>query len=699
MEQQSSHRREQEEQQQGTGEGAEGGTGPGQEQGCKEGATAGEVLDVVRASLTLVDGLLALAHAAVGVLGTAEGATCAMGAATAAQRADLRRLSRRFLLLFASHLRDSHLLEHCARAAVMAAVGGRVVGAAGGSGEAAEGAGQGQGQRQGQGSQRTLSDAGADVLHGLLQDYFWSVSEARELVKLCMQAPAPASTVIGPAVRQALTGPAVVHLDLVLGLHALSRADGGPEYGMPVSYRVLPAVWKPGRAVDGHWGLFTADFQVMGLVDALRRPELRERLYELLGGVGPMLTLQLRVCELTTRSAEVHGQGAGEDGEERSGEEGVRGVAGGTLRYATTPEAAVGIGFDAHLAVHWLLGECWEQQEQQRESAAREPGGSGGREAAGAGSSSQVASQAPKALVAQEAAGRDEGLAAGEDGRERAGIGPQEAAQAGPGGVREREWPDATAVSARVHPGGVAGAAAVAPTAGASGEDVAGGARSGEPGGAAGAATAMPAAAVQAAGAFPRADGQVSGPGQRSRRPLSLRALRAFEVRWWRSVCRVAEHMVPLRLGPEEAETVHALRRNLVGWLRMEELRLPNPIEGGYQDVAAKDECLGVAAEIRNQPSAVRLYHLYANMNLYSSVGSIGLIASFSYRYPDLVLMARSPHMVRVQLVWCAPALAKAYVLLSYSHATAMPQPCNSTLEYVLPLLLVYPIPYCAAVA
>ncbi len=407
-------------------------------------------------------------------------------------------------------------------------------------------------------------------------------------MKLCMQAPAPASTVIGPAVRQALTGPAVVHLDLVLGLHALCTADGGPEYGMPVSYRVLPAVWKPARAGDGHWGLFTADFTVMGLVDALRRPELRERHYELLGGVGPVLTLQLRVCELTTRSAEVHGQGAEE---ERRGEEGVRGAAGGTLRHVMTPEAAVGIGFDAHLAVQWLLGECWEQQEQQQqgqqwqeqrgELPAREPGGSGGHQAAGAGSRSQVASQAPEALVAQEPAGREEGLAAGEDGREHAGVGPLEAAQAVPGGVRVHERRDATAADARTLPGGTAEDA--------SGGDVAAGMGSREPEGAAGA---------EAAGALPRAGGQVYGPGQRSRRPLSARALRSFEVRWWRSVCRAAEHMVPLRVGPEEDETVQALRRNLVGWLRMEELQLPNPIEGGCQGVAAKDDCLGVAAEL-----------------------------------------------------------------------------------------------------
>ncbi len=538
-----------------------------------------------------MDGLLALAQAAVGVLGTAEGLAPAAGAVAAAattQRADVRRMSRRFALLLASHLRDSHLLEHCARAALMAAVGGRVWGAAGGSsarGEVAEG--------RGQASQRRPSDADSDMLHVLLRDSMWSVSEARDLVKLCMQAPAPASTVIGPAVLQAVTGPAVAHLDLVLGLHALCTADGGPAYGMPVSHRALPAVWEPGRAIDGHWELFTADFHVMGLVNALRRPELRERLYELLGGVGPVLTLQLRVCELTTRSAEVHGQGAEE---ERGGEEGVRGAAGGTLRYAMTPEAAVGIGFDAHLAVQWLLGECWEQQEQQeqqqeqqqeRESAAREPCGSGGRQAAGAGGSSQVASQAQDAFATQGPAGWEEGDAARARGEaERAAGRAPAAARAGTSGLAGREGPDATGADAITHPGGTAGAAAVAATAeDASGGDVAAGVRLGEPGGAAGAAAAAAglAAAFQAAGAFPQASGQMSGPGRGRRRPLSARALWAFEVRWWRSVCRAAEHMVPLRVGPEEAETLPALRRNLVGWLRMEELQLPNPIEGGCQ--------------------------------------------------------------------------------------------------------------------
>lgn len=187
-----------------------------------------------------------------------------------------------------------------------------------------------------------------------------------------------------------------------------------------------------------------------------------------------------------------------------------------------------------------------------------------------------MASQAPEAFAVLEPAGREEGEAAGEDGRERVDL---EGVRAGPGGIGGREGPDETAASAR--PGGTAGAAAVAAKAeeGSSG-DVAAGARSGEPGGAAGAAAAAPAAAVQAAGALPRAGGQVPGPRQRSRRPLSLRALRAFEVRWWRSVCRVAEYMVPLRLGPKEAENVQALRRNLVGWLRMEELQLLDPVGG-----------------------------------------------------------------------------------------------------------------------
>ncbi len=577
--QQRSQQREEEDEQQRTGAGA------GQEQDLERRDGAGEFLGVVQSSTLLIDGLLTLAQAAVGVLGRGEGLVPTQGATAAAQHADLRRLSRRFLLLFASHLRDSHLLEHCARAAVMAAVGGRAVGAAGGgsaSGEAAEGPGQGQAQAQGQreGLERVPSGSGSDILHVLLRDIMLAKNDAKGLVKDCMQAPAPASTLVGPAVLQALSGPAVVHLDLVLGLHALCTADGGPEYGMPVSYRVLPGGWKPGRTVDGV-KFFTADLQVILMVETLRWPELRKRCLDLLGGVGPMLALQLRVCELAAGSAEVHGQ---QDEEQRGRGQGERGGAGRTLRHVMDPKAAIGIGHQAHLFAQRLLEECWEEQQEQqleRRAAVQGTGGGGGREAAGAGGSSLAGLQGGEALEAGEpAVDVAEGQAAGSrGGAEPAGVAALEAAGVGSRDGAEREGPDATAVNASVPPGGREDLAEVASVG-----DVAAGSCLGEPEGAAGpGGAAEPSAAVLATGALPRPGRQASGPGQGSRRPLSPAALQAFQVRWWRSVCKAAEHMLTLRLGPDEREAGEALRPSLAGWLRLDELQLPDPATGGWQ--------------------------------------------------------------------------------------------------------------------
>ncbi len=558
------------------------GAGAGQEQGLEESFEAGGFLGVVQSSILLLNRLLALAQAAVGVLGRGEGLTPAMGAtaAEAAQQADVRRLSRRFLLLLASHLRDSHLLEHCARAAVMAAVGGRAVGAAGGSsasGEAAEGPGQGQAQVEG--LERVPSGSGPGILHVLVHDLMFLKNDAKGLAQDCMQAPAPASTLVGPAVLQALSGPAVVHLNLVLGLHTLCTADGGPEYGMPVSYRALPAGWKVERTVDGV-NTFAADLQVMGMVDALRWHELREPLFDVLGGAGPMLALLLRVCELLTRSVEVHGQ---QEEEERGRGQGERGGA-RTLRHVMPPKAAVDIGYDSHLAAHCLLKECWEQQQHQeqqlqRRAAVHDTGGAGGREAAGAGGSSLPGLQGGEALEAGEPViDQATGLRSG--GR--------------PGAPTADEGPVGTAVDASLLPGGTAGAAALAATAdGASEGGVTAELCSREPGGAGGAAE--PPAAVQAAGAMPRldqlaADKRVTGPGLGSRRALSLRALQAFQVRWWRCVCRAAEHVVSLRLGPGEREAATPLERSLAGWLRLDELGLPDPIK----DAGCSTSCQAV---------------------------------------------------------------------------------------------------------
>ncbi len=568
------------EERQRTGAGAS--AGAGQEQGREEGVRAGRLWDALRSSLWLVGGLLHQAKAAMGVLGRGEGPTAGTvaAAAEAAQRADLRRLSRRFLLLLASHLRDSHLLEHCARAAVMAAVGPQALVVAGGSasGEAVEGPGQGQGQAQAQGVQMTPAGLDADVRHALLHDCVGNTNCARDLVRSCMQAPAPASTLIGPVVREALTGPAIAHLELVLGLHALCTADGGPEYGMPVSYRALPAVWKPGRTVPGP-ALFAADFQVMRMMDALKRPEQQERCLELLGGMGPMLTLQLRVCEFATASAEVHGQGEVE--EQRRTEESVHGGAGRMLRHVMDPQAMLAAGLSAHLALHLLLLECWQQQ-QQRRAAVR--CGGGGPEAAGAGTSSVAGLQDNQPFGAGEPIGSAGAQAAVELGRaERAASAVPEAAVVGSGGWAPREEPDVTVANGSAPPGSPAVSSAVAAKVGtACSGDVAPRLCAGGPAGAGGAAG--PPAAVQAAEAVA---GRVSAPRRSSRRPLSLAALRGFQVRWWRCVCRAAEHVVPLRLGPGEQEAQEVFRSCLARWLRLQELALPDPLGGKREVVAA----------------------------------------------------------------------------------------------------------------
>lgn len=220
---------------QGAQQGTEAAAGQGQ--GHEEAVGGcGLFLDVVRSSVGLVDGLSALAEAAVGVLSSGEGLAPTGGTAApaaGAQHADLRRLPGHFLLLFASHLRDSHLLEDCATAAVTAAVGGRAVGSAGGGSSrgVAEGPGQAQAQAraQGQGLEGVPSGSGSVFLHLLLCDLIHYRIHAKVLVKDCMQAPAPAGTLIGPAINQALNGPAFVHLELVLGLRACVRQTAGPS--------------------------------------------------------------------------------------------------------------------------------------------------------------------------------------------------------------------------------------------------------------------------------------------------------------------------------------------------------------------------------------------------------------------------------------------------------------------------------------
>ncbi len=180
----------------------------------------------------------------------------------AAGSSQLRQLSRRFLLHMADGLRDSHLLDHWARALLLCALcgaeeerrgcetltrrqaaaggagngGGGVSGAAGqaGSGLAADAAGTSQQQQQQQALSRTHSEVYwcatfviGNALHRL--------KEARRTGDAAGSPPSPDPCCT--ALQQALSGPCTQHLTLALGTLMLHEADEGPLYGMPLPYR------------------------------------------------------------------------------------------------------------------------------------------------------------------------------------------------------------------------------------------------------------------------------------------------------------------------------------------------------------------------------------------------------------------------------------------------------------------------------
>lgn len=118
---------------------------------------------------------------------------------------------------------------------------------------------------------------------------------ARRVLHACEQASAPAYAVVGPAVRKALTGTRKTHLALALGLRARYTTDGGPECGMPVSYRALPAEWDGRKPQEGE-ALFSGPYNIIAMVDIFDRPQPRGHLLGLLGSEGPVLTLLLRMC-------------------------------------------------------------------------------------------------------------------------------------------------------------------------------------------------------------------------------------------------------------------------------------------------------------------------------------------------------------------------------------------------------------------
>ncbi len=509
----------QQQQQQAPGE-QQSCTGP-REQPRKQHSEVDKTLDTVSAVVDLIFGLMSLARAALTVLqgdGPPSASLAAEAAAAAAQHAGCRRLSRRFLLLLASNLRDSHLLEHCARAAVVATVWQQRCrpGSSSSSSacrEAADEQGQGQGQGQGYGKRAAGQEAGGRGSHpqgllGLLKHLVLATGKVEHLLPSCERAPAPASTVVGPAVRQALTGPGVVHLASILGLRALCTADGGPEYGMPVPYRALPAEyerWQGGCQVP-----YSREQHVLLMTGVLGNTPPPADLAQARGDVRGRLVLLLRACDVAVASAVGHGGGrGGQEGEQRVGGGVSGGRAGDGLRHALAPEVLMHVCFGALRAGSKLLDVCWEMVER---AGAPRPSG-GGPMQAGA-----------------------DGAGAGSAGEALSGVG---------------------AALALSRPGQVAGAAA-----------------GGAPG------TAAAAADGPSAGSSRQL--AVEQPPAGRRKALSLAALRAHEVRWWRRVCAAVTHVLPVawRLPSYRLEVAWAQEFALAGWLGLEKIELPDPAKG-----------------------------------------------------------------------------------------------------------------------
>ncbi len=469
-----------------------------------------ETLNTVSGVVDLIYGHMSLARAALRVLQGDEtlsaGLAADAAAVAAAQHADCRRLSRHFLLLLASNMRDSHLLEHCARAAVVAVVwqqrcrpGSRT------SGEAAEGQGQGATRQEAGGGESCPQG-----LLGLLQGLVQAIGGAGSLLPFCERAPAPASTVVGPAVRQALAGPCVVHLASILGLRALCTADGGPDYGMPVSYRAVPAEY--GRWQAGCQEPYSREQHVLTMTSILgitpppvdvaqARREVRER-----------LVLLLRACDVAVASAVGRG---GQEEEERVGGGGGGCRAGDGLVHMLAQEELMLICFEALWAGNKLLDVCWELV---KVAGAPRPLGDGLVQA-GAGSAGQVS----------------------------AGV---------------------AASLALPHPGQVTGAAAAVATGMA----------------AAGAAAATQAPAGAADGAPTKSVLQLAVeqlPADR-RKALSLAALRAHQVRWWRRVCAAVTHVLPVawRLPSYSEKAAEAQEFTFAAWLGLVKMELPDPAKG-----------------------------------------------------------------------------------------------------------------------
>ncbi len=195
----------------------------------------------------------------------------------------LRQLSRRYLLLLAGGLRDSHVLDHWARAVLLAGLcreagergweeegreeeeegTGEVVSRAADEGRPSQGGEQEQQQQQqelpvtlkklpgGQGEWRLHLPSAPHAQHvwtclGAISRVLAHCNVAREAGSSEPLGSLPPA--LDTALRQALSGPCTQHLTLALGTLMLHQADGGSLYGMPLPYRTGALAAAVGKA-------------------------------------------------------------------------------------------------------------------------------------------------------------------------------------------------------------------------------------------------------------------------------------------------------------------------------------------------------------------------------------------------------------------------------------------------------------------
>ncbi len=182
----------------------------------------------------------------------------------------LRQLSRRYLLLLAGELRDSHVLDHWARAVLLAGLcrgagerGGEkegteaVVSAAAGEGLPSEGSKLEQLPQQQQTQWPGEPKAWLHPPPAPGARHIWAclgaIGRVLEHCKAAREADsgAPLSSLppgLDAALHQALSGPCTQHLTLALGILMLHQADGGSLYGMPLPYRTGDLAAAVGQA-------------------------------------------------------------------------------------------------------------------------------------------------------------------------------------------------------------------------------------------------------------------------------------------------------------------------------------------------------------------------------------------------------------------------------------------------------------------